>query len=59
MGMVGRAGQSASPRAAGTCDLDAEFKIWISGTPTPIQKTFNKKLNTCKVQSVLAGYVLG
>jgi hypothetical protein len=33
-------------------------KIWISGTSTPIQKKFNKKLNIYQLQSVLAQYVL-
>ena len=47
-----------SIETAGTFDLDAELKIWISGTATPIQKTFNKKLSIYEVQSVLAGYVL-
>lgn len=44
---------------AGTFDLEAELKIWISGTAAPIQKTFNKQLNIYKVQSVLAEYVTG
>jgi hypothetical protein len=48
-----------SVETAGHFDLDAELKIWISGSPVPIQKTFNKKLNIYDVQSVLAGYVLG
>lgn len=48
-----------SVETAGTFDLDAELKIWISGTATPTQKTFNKKLSIYEVQSVLAGYVLG
>ena len=43
---------------AGTFDLDAELKIWISGNPTPIQKTFNKRLSIYEVQTVLASYVL-
>ena len=43
---------------AGTFDLDAELKIWVSGSPVPIQKTFNKKLDIYAVQSVLASYVL-
>ncbi|WP_027963333.1 PH domain-containing protein [Halalkalibacillus halophilus] len=42
---------------AGTFDLDAEMKIWISGNSAPIEKTFNKQLNIYKVQSVLAEYV--
>jgi hypothetical protein len=44
---------------AGNFDLDAELKIWISRSPAPIQKQFNKKLDIYEVQSVLAGYVLG
>ena len=44
---------------AGHLDLDAELKIWISGSPMPIQKQFNRNLNIYEVQSVLAGYVLG
>lgn len=47
-----------SIETAGSFDLDAELKIWISSTTAPIQKTFNKKLNIYEVQSVLAGYVL-
>ena len=47
-----------SVETAGTFDLDAELKIWISGTVAPIQKQFNKKLSIYEVQSVLAGYVL-
>ncbi len=48
-----------SIETAGHFDLDAELKIWISGSPMPIQKQFNKNLNIYEVQSVLAGYVLG
>jgi hypothetical protein len=47
-----------SVETAGHFDLDAELKIWISGSPMPIQKQFNKKLNIYQVQSVLAEYVL-
>ena len=47
-----------SIETAGTFDLDAELKIWISGYQTPIQKQFNKKLSIYEVQSVLASYVL-
>jgi hypothetical protein len=47
-----------SIETAGTFDLDAELKIWISGTAVPIQKTFNKRLSIYEVQSVLASYVL-
>jgi hypothetical protein len=47
-----------SIETAGTFDLEAELKIWISGTAAPIQKQFNKKLSIYEVQAVLAGYVL-
>ena len=47
-----------SIETAGTFDLDAELKIWISGTSAPIQKQFNKKLSIYEVQAVLASYVL-
>lgn len=47
-----------SIETAGTFDLDAELKIWLSGNPAPIQKTFNKSLDIYALQAVLAGYVL-
>jgi hypothetical protein len=43
---------------AGNFDLDAELKIWISGSGTPLQKQFNKNLNIYELQTVLAAYVL-
>jgi hypothetical protein len=42
----------------GTFDLDAELKLWISGTHEPVRKQFNKKLSIYEVQAVLASYVL-
>ncbi|WP_061321113.1 PH domain-containing protein [Clostridium botulinum] len=47
-----------SIETAGNFDLDAELKIWISGTQLPIEKQFNKSLNIYELQSVLASYVL-
>lgn len=47
-----------SIETAGNFDLDAELKIWISGTQIPIQKQFNKNLNIYELQTVLAEYVL-
>jgi hypothetical protein len=47
-----------SIETAGTFDLDAELKIWISSNPVPLQKTFNKRLSIYEVQAVLASYVL-
>jgi hypothetical protein len=47
-----------SVETGGTFDLDAELKIWISGTHEPVEKQFNKKLSIYEVQAVLASYVL-
>ncbi|NCI75264.1 PH domain-containing protein [Clostridium botulinum] len=47
-----------SIETAGNFDLDAELKIWISGTQLPIEKQFNKSLNIYELQSVLPNYVL-
>ncbi len=46
-----------SVETAGTFDLDAELKIWISGTPTPVQKTFTKGVDIYEVQAVLTQFV--
>lgn len=44
---------------AGTFDLDAELKIWISGEQLPsIKKQFNKSVDVYDVHKVLATYVL-
>jgi hypothetical protein len=48
-----------SVESAGTFDLDAELKIWISSEPQPsIVKQFNKSVNVYDVQKVLAYHVL-
>jgi hypothetical protein len=48
-----------SVETAGTFDLDAELKIWISSEPEPsIKKQFNKSVNVYDVQKVLAHHVL-
>lgn len=44
--------------SSGHLDLDAELKIWISGTPEPIQKQFNKSIDIYALQAILAGYIL-
>lgn len=46
-----------SVETAGTFDLDAELKIFISGSE-PIQKNFNKSTNIQAVQRILAEHVL-
>jgi hypothetical protein len=49
-----------SVESAGTFDLDAELKIWVSSEAVPsIRKQFNKSVNVYDVQKVLANYVLG
>lgn len=48
-----------SVETAGTFDLDAELKIWISSEAQPsIKKQFNKSVNVYDVQKVLAYHVL-
>jgi hypothetical protein len=48
-----------SVETAGTFDLDAELKIWVSGEAQPsIKKQFNKSVNVYDVQKVLAHHVL-
>ena len=46
-----------SVETAGAFDLEAELKIWLTGTPEPIRLQFNRKLNIYTVQAVLASYV--
>ncbi|MDO5106507.1 PH domain-containing protein [Capnocytophaga sp.] len=48
-----------SIETAGSFDLDAELKIWVSGEHQPsIQKQFNKSVNVYEVQRILASYIL-
>ena len=49
-----------SIETAGTFDLDAELKIWISSEVNPsIRKQFNKSVNVYDVLKILAHHVLG
>lgn len=48
-----------SIETAGTFDLEAELKIWISSEQIPsIQKKFNKQVNIYDVQKVLSQHML-
>ena len=48
-----------SVETAGTFELDAELKIWISGEELPsIKKQFSKSVDVYEVQKVLAQYVM-
>jgi hypothetical protein len=42
---------------AGHFDLESELKIWISGQPDPVQKTFTRGNTIFEVQKALATYV--
>jgi len=43
--------------SAGALDLEAELKIWVSSSQTPIQKTFKRGQTIFDVQKALATYV--
>lgn len=48
-----------SIETAGTFDLDAELKIWVSSEQLPsIKKQFNKSVNVYDVHNILAAHVL-
>ncbi|REG88291.1 PH domain-containing protein [Algoriphagus antarcticus] len=48
-----------SLETAGTFDLDAELKIWISSENLPsVSKRFNKSIDVYEVQKYLAGKVM-
>ncbi|KNY22265.1 PH domain-containing protein [Methylobacterium sp. ARG-1] len=47
-----------SVETAGTFDLDAELKIWVSGTPQPIERTLKKGADVRGIQRALAEGVL-
>ena len=46
-----------STETAGTFDLDAELKIYISSSTTPIEKTFKKGNSIVEIQKLLAYHV--
>lgn len=46
-----------SVETAGTFDLEAELKIWLSGTSEPIMKQFGKGVDVYEVQALMSTYV--
>ena len=46
-----------SVETAGTFDLDAELKIWLSGSAVPIAKQFGKGVDVYEVQALLSAFV--
>lgn len=57
MALVAAGGGSAGLGTAGTVDLDREPKIWLSGSPAPIQKQFGKGVDAYEVQAPLSNVV--
>ena len=47
-----------SVETAGTFDMDAEMKIYISGNMNPIQREFKRGANIQDVQKTLAAFIL-
>ena len=52
-----RAITNFSVETAGHFDLEAELKIWITGNPEPIHRTFTRGSSILEVQKALATYV--
>ncbi|WP_166040529.1 PH domain-containing protein [Sphingosinicella sp. YJ22] len=48
-----------SVETAGTFDLDADVKIWVSGSAAPIEVKIGRGSNTVGVQQILARGVFG
>jgi hypothetical protein len=46
-----------SVETAGTFDLDAELKIWLSGSSTPSQSSSEKGVDVYEVQALLSAFV--
>ena len=47
-----------SVETAGTFDMEAELKIWISGSAEPVQRTFKRGSTIAEVQRMLATFAL-
>lgn len=47
-----------SVETAGTFDMDAEMKIYISSNPTPIEREFKRGTDIIGVQKTLAHFIL-
>lgn len=45
-------------KTAGTFDLDAELKIWVSGDSTPIERTLKYGTDVMAIQLALSAGVL-
>ena len=47
-----------SVETAGTFDMEAELKVWVSGTAEPLQRTFKRGSAIAEVQRMLATFAL-
>ncbi|MBR8536852.1 PH domain-containing protein [Carboxylicivirga sediminis] len=47
-----------SKESTGLFDLDAELKIWLSGSSEPIVKEFSKKTNVNEVYLLMSKHIL-
>lgn len=48
-----------SVETAGTFDVDADLRIWISGVPQPVQVGIGRNSDVSGIQQILARHVLG
>jgi hypothetical protein len=48
-----------SIETAGTFDLDADMKVWVSGAAVPIEAKISRKSNPNAIQQIMSEHVLG
>jgi hypothetical protein len=48
-----------SVETAGSFDLDADVKVWVSGTALPIEVKVSRKSDPNAIQRIMAEHVLG
>jgi hypothetical protein len=48
-----------SVETAGSFDLDADLKVWVTGDPVPLEVKISRKANAAGIQQVLARGVFG
>lgn len=48
-----------SVESAGTIDLDADMKVWVSGAAAPIEVKVSRKSDPHRVQQIMAQQALG
>jgi hypothetical protein len=48
-----------SVETAGSFDLDADLKIWVTGDPVPLEVKISRKVDPAGIQQILARGVFG